>query len=104
MRIDYPEGIELWKPARVTVTGLHGGTFPIGGGPAGKLGTLVYDATVYATDDEGFPYWFTEGGPSSMSGNFEARDPAYLRRADVEPRATPLVRGRPGSRSAFRGS
>jgi len=70
MQIEYPEGIELWKPARVTVIGRHGGTFPIGGGPAGK-GTLVYDATVYAVDDEGFPYWFVEGDPISMSGNFE---------------------------------
>jgi hypothetical protein len=71
LKIDYPEGVELWKPARITVTGQNGGTFPIGGGPAGK-GTLVYDATVYAVDwDTGFPYWFVNGGPISQSGNFE---------------------------------
>ena len=44
IHIKYPEGVELFKPARVTVTGLHGGTFPIGGGQAG-LGVLVYSRT-----------------------------------------------------------
>ena len=69
-RVDFPEGIELFKPAHVTVTGSHGGTFPIGGGPAGH-GTLEYDAFVYAVDDEGFPYWDVLGGPTSMRGDFD---------------------------------
>jgi hypothetical protein len=69
-RIDFPDGLDLFVPARLTVTGQHGGTFPIGGGPPGH-GTLVYDGFVYAIDDEGFPYVATEGGPISMSGNFE---------------------------------
>jgi hypothetical protein len=69
LHISYPEGIELWKPARVTVTGRHGGTFPIGGGPAGT-GVLVYDATIYA-EDQGFPYWFVEGDPTIQHGTFE---------------------------------
>jgi Ni/Co efflux regulator RcnB len=68
LHISYPEGIELWKPARVTVTGRHGGTFPIGGGPAGT-GILRYDATVYA-EDQGFPYWFTNGDPVFQHGTF----------------------------------
>jgi hypothetical protein len=70
LRIDYPEGIDLFAPARITVTGRHGGTFPIGGGPPGR-GTLVYDAIIFAVDDEGFPYTFVTGDPISMSGNFE---------------------------------
>jgi hypothetical protein len=68
LHISYPEGIELFKPARVTVTGRHGGTFPIGGGPAGS-GILVYDATVYA-EDQGFPYWFVNGDPVFQRGTF----------------------------------
>lgn len=68
LHISYPEGIELFKPARVTVIGRHGGTFPIGGGPAGT-GILVYDATVYA-EDQGVPYWFVNGDPVSQHGNF----------------------------------
>jgi hypothetical protein len=71
LQIQYPEGVELFAPARVTVTGRHGGTFPIGGGPAG-YGVLVYDATVYAIDDQGFAYWFVNGDPISAGGNFDA--------------------------------
>jgi hypothetical protein len=71
VRIDFPEGTDLFKPAKITVTGMHGGVFPIGGGPAGT-GTLHYDGFVYASDDAGFQYWATDGGPTSMSGNFEA--------------------------------
>jgi hypothetical protein len=69
LTIAYPEGIELWKPARVTVVGHNGGTFPIGGGPAGT-GILVYDATVYASN-EGFPYWFVGGEPIYKLGLFD---------------------------------
>jgi len=69
LHIAYPEGIELFKPARITVVGQHGGTFPIGGGPAGT-GVLVYDATVYAEAD-GFPYWFVEGDPVVQRGTFD---------------------------------
>jgi hypothetical protein len=68
LHISYPQGIELFKPARVTVTGRHGGTFPIGGGPAGT-GILVYDATVYA-EDQGFPYWFVNGDAVVQRGTF----------------------------------
>jgi hypothetical protein len=69
LTIAYPQGIELWKPARVAVVGRNGGTFPIGGGPAGT-GLLVYDATVYASD-QGFPYWFTESDPVYKLGFFD---------------------------------
>jgi hypothetical protein len=70
VRIDFPEGTgELFLPVKVTVTGQHGGVFPIGGGPAG-VGTLTYDGFWYAQDDAGFTYWATEGAPTSMNGNF----------------------------------
>jgi hypothetical protein len=69
--IEFPEGVDLFKPVRITVTGMHGGVFPIGGGSAGT-GTLVYDGFMYAQDDEGFVYTAVEGDPISMSGNFEA--------------------------------
>jgi hypothetical protein len=69
LTIAYPQGIEIWKPARVTVVGRNGGTFPIGGGPAGT-GILVYNATVYASY-EGFPYWFTDGDPVYQLGSFD---------------------------------
>ena len=69
-RIDFPDGFDLFKPARITATGQHAGVFPIGGGPPGG-GTLVYDAFIYAIDDDGLPYVAVEGGPVSTSGNFE---------------------------------
>jgi hypothetical protein len=72
LTIEYPQGIGIWKPARVTVEGRNGGTFPIGGGPAGK-GTLVYDATVYA-QHQGFAYWFVNGDPVEEHGNFDRTD------------------------------
>jgi hypothetical protein len=70
LRIDFPEGLDLFKPATIKVTGHHGGTFPIGGGPPGG-GTLVYNGLVYAIDDDGIPYWAVEGDPISMGGNFD---------------------------------
>jgi hypothetical protein len=69
LTIVYPEGIDLFKPARVTVVGSNGATFPIGGGPAGT-GILVYDATIYA-EEQGFPYWFVNGDPISKLGTFD---------------------------------
>ena len=71
VRIDFPEGLDLFAPATIRVNGHHGGVFPIGGGPAGG-GTLVYDGFVYAIDDDGFAYWAVEGEPVSASGNFES--------------------------------
>ena len=69
LTISYPQGIELFEPARITVTGQHGGTFPIGGGPAGT-GVLAYDATVYAVID-GFPFWTLNGDPTFQRGTFD---------------------------------
>jgi hypothetical protein len=68
--IEYPEGIDLFAPVRVTVTGRHGGTFPIGGGPPGR-GILVYDASIVMVEDGGFPFWFVNGDPTFASGNFD---------------------------------
>jgi len=67
--VTFPEGIDWFKPAIVTVTGRHGGTFPIGGGPAGN-GKLVYDGFIYGVDDDGVPYWSTEGDAIFSEGNF----------------------------------
>jgi hypothetical protein len=69
-RIEYPEGIGLFKPARIKLTGAHGGTFPIGDGPPGR-GLLVYDAFVYAIDEAGFPLTAVLGDPIEQDGNFE---------------------------------
>ena len=69
--IEFPEGVDLFKPVRITVTGTHGGTFPTGGGPAGS-GMLVYDGFMYAQDDAGFVYTAVDGAPTSANGNFEA--------------------------------
>ena len=66
----FPEGVDFFKPARIVVTGRHGGTFPIGGGPPG-YGRLVYDGFIYSLDDEDVPYWATEGDPIATEGNFE---------------------------------
>jgi hypothetical protein len=68
VRIDFLTTNELFEPVKVTVTGHHGGVFPIGGGPAGN-GTLVYDGFVYAHDEE-FAFWATDGDPIETRGNF----------------------------------
>jgi hypothetical protein len=64
-QVVYPEGIdEIFVPARVTVTGTNGGTFPVGFGPPGH-GRFTYDALVYATDwDSGLPYYFETSTPT----------------------------------------
>ena len=67
--VTFPEGVDFFAPAKITVTGRNGGTFPIGGGPAGH-GKLEYDGFVYSVGDEGVPYWTTEGDPVSAEGNF----------------------------------
>ena len=65
---DVPEGVGFFNRAQITVVGRNGGTFPIGGGPAGS-GHLVYDGFIYTVDDDGVP-WATEGDPIAMAGNF----------------------------------
>jgi hypothetical protein len=69
-RIEYPEGIDLFLPAHVTVTGRNGGTFPVAGGPPGT-GKFEYDALIYATDDEGFPYIFETSDPTWTGPSFD---------------------------------
>jgi hypothetical protein len=70
-KIEYPQGIDLWLPAHVTVTGSHGGTFPVGDGPPGP-GRFEYDAVIYATDWEtGFPYIFVDGQPTWTGKSFD---------------------------------
>jgi hypothetical protein len=71
-RVEYPEGIEeIFVPAKVTVTGTNGGTFPVGFGPPGH-GKFTYDAMVYATDwDTGMPYYFETSEPDWTGPGFE---------------------------------
>jgi hypothetical protein len=68
-RIEYPEGLDLWLPAHVTVTGTNGGTFPGDGGPPGH-GTFEYDAQIYAVDGV-FAYVFPVGDPTWNGRSFE---------------------------------
>ena len=68
--IEYPQGIELFLPAHVTVTGSNGGTFPVDDGPPGH-GKFEYDAVIYAIDDEGFPYHFVDGEPTWTGPQFD---------------------------------
>jgi hypothetical protein len=70
LRIEYPEGIDLFVPAHVTVTGSHGGTFPVGGGAPGH-GKFEYEAQVYAISDEGFPYMFATSEPDWTGKGFD---------------------------------
>jgi hypothetical protein len=69
--IEYPEGIDLFEPARVTVTVYHGNTFPVGIGLPGR-GTVTYDAFVYASDENGLPFWDVLGDPTWMNARFAA--------------------------------
>lgn len=66
---EFPQGLEPQAPARITVVGLHGGTFPIGGGPPGA-GVLVYDGTVVIADEDR-PFVVADGSdPLAAFGNF----------------------------------
>ena len=65
----FPEGVDFFTPAKITVVGRNGGPFPIGGGPAGS-GRLDYDGFIYTVDDEGVPSFATEGDPIAVVGNF----------------------------------
>jgi hypothetical protein len=69
-KIEYPQGIDLFVSAHVTVTGSHGGTFPVAGGPPGN-GKFEYDAQIYAIDDEGFPYIFETSEPTWTGRSFD---------------------------------
>jgi ABC-type transport system substrate-binding protein len=70
--IEYPEGIDLFAPAKVTVTVYHGNTFPVGIGLPGR-GTVTYDAFVLVSGDEDeLPYWDVLGDPTSMNARFAA--------------------------------
>src|SRR5215471_6815662 len=68
-RSEFPEGIDFFKPARMTVTGLNGGTFPTGGGPPGS-GVLVYNGFIYSLGDDDTPYTTVDGDPISQQGDF----------------------------------
>jgi hypothetical protein len=68
-RSEFPEGLDYFKPARITVTGVNGGTFPVGDGPPGA-GTLVYDGFIYGFDDEDVPYTAVDGDPILKVGDF----------------------------------
>jgi hypothetical protein len=70
-RIDFPEGVGYFNPAKITATAYHGGSpLLVGTNPPPGRGTLVYNGFIYAVDDEGFVYAAADGDPISMSGNF----------------------------------
>jgi hypothetical protein len=69
-QIDYPEGVDLFAPVKITVTTYHGNSFPVADPLPGR-GTVTYDGFVYA-EDEGFPFIAAEGGPTWMSAGFAA--------------------------------
>jgi hypothetical protein len=57
-RIDFPEGVdEYGLPAHVTVTGSHGGLFPVGDGPPG-YGRFEYDAGFLTGGPDELPFVF----------------------------------------------
>jgi hypothetical protein len=66
---EFPEGVDFFKPAKITVIGKNGGVFPIGGGPAGT-GILHYDGFIYTVGDDDRPYVTTEGDPIWKVGDF----------------------------------
>ena len=62
-KIEYPEGVDdFGLPAHVTVTGSHGGTFPVGDGPPGH-GKFEYEAgfLIGGPDDLPFVFATSEG-------------------------------------------
>jgi hypothetical protein len=67
--VTFPEGVDFFKPAHITVTGRNAGSFPIGDGPPGH-GKLVYDGFIYTVDFDDVPSWTTEGDPVFAEGNF----------------------------------
>jgi hypothetical protein len=70
-KIEYPQGVDdFWLPAHVTVTGSHGGTFPVGAGSPGH-GRFEYDAVIYSADPEGFPYITPVSDPIFDGRGFE---------------------------------
>ena len=68
---EFPEGVDFFKPAKITVIGKNGGVFPIGGSPAGA-GVLVYDGFIYSVGDGDYPYVTTDGDPILKLGDFSS--------------------------------
>lgn len=66
---EFPEGVDFFKPAKITVVGKNGGVFPIGGGPAGT-GILRYNGFIYTVGDDDRPYVTTDGDPVWKLGDF----------------------------------
>lgn len=70
-KIDFPEGVgEYGLPAHVTVTGSHGGTFPVGDGPPGH-GRFEYDAGFLPGALDGLPFVFAVGEGSWDAKSFD---------------------------------
>jgi hypothetical protein len=71
-QIEYPQGVSDWPaPAHVTVTGRNGGTFPYDGYGYPGNGKFEYDAQIYSTDWDGFPYYFAVSEPDWTRNSFE---------------------------------
>jgi len=60
-KIDFPQGVgEYGLPAHVTVSGSHGGTFPVGDGPPGN-GRFEYEAGFLLGGPDELPFVFAVG-------------------------------------------
>jgi len=70
--IEYPEGTADWPaPAHVTITGRNGGTLLYDGYGFPGTGKFEYEAQIYSTDWDGFPYIFAVTEPDWSAKGFE---------------------------------
>jgi hypothetical protein len=67
---DFPEGVDFFKPAKITVVGRNGGTFPIGEGSPPGTGVLHYNGFIYTVVDDDRPYVATDGPAVWKLGDF----------------------------------
>ena len=85
-KIEFPEGVDdFGLPAHVTVTGSHGGTFPVGDGPPGH-GKFEYEAGFLIGGPDELPFVFaTERGDVGRQ-ELRPRDREDLREAELSAR------------------
>jgi len=70
-KIEFPEGVDdFGLPAHVTVTGSHGGTFPVGDGPPGH-GRFEYEAGFLIGGPDDLPFVFATGEGTWDGKSFE---------------------------------
>jgi len=70
-KIEFPEGVdEFGLPAHVTVTGSHGGVFPVGDGPPGH-GRFEYEAGFLIGGPDDLPFVFATGEGTWVGKSFD---------------------------------